>query len=187
MDVQRYLPYTHCHCCGHAYEQSQKPHTEIEIHCRHCNQITYKNPIPVAVLLIPTPTRRGLFLVQRGIEPKRGAFACPGGFMMEGESWKVAAAREALEEIHISIEDPEDTITLLDVVGAPPFKRTLIFGLVRRRSAIRIDPFKESDEALDRVIVEHESRLPIAFPLHETMIKRYLNGEFFHHLEPPNR
>lgn len=187
MQTMQFLPHSHCHFCGDIFDKKLNPQTAVEIQCQACKQITYKNPIPVAVLLVPTPTRRGLFLVQRGIEPKKGLFACPGGFMLEGESWKTAAARETQEEIQISIEDPEQNIALVDVLGADPWKRTLIFGIVTRRSAIGIDPFVESEEALDRVIVENTANFPIAFPLHHLMIKRYLNNEFSYLLEHPSR
>lgn len=187
MDNREYLPYTYCHYCGERFSKKLNPLTNPELQCDSCRQFSFKNPIPVAVLLIPTPTRQGLYVIQRGIEPAQGKFAIPGGFIMEGESWRLAAEREAREEAQITINDPEHNIALLDVLGAPPYKRTLIFGIVVRQSAIRINTFVESHEALDRTFIENDSQLPIAFPLHALMIRKYLNGEFTRYLDHPNR
>jgi ADP-ribose pyrophosphatase YjhB (NUDIX family) len=180
-------PHSHCHFCGNPFNKKFATEPGLEIQCTACKQFTYKNPIPVAVLLIPTPNRQHLFLVQRGIDPGKGKYACPGGFMLEGESWREAAAREVREELNIHIHEPESTIALVDVLGAPPWKRTLIFGIVTRQSAIEVRPFTKSEEALERAIVGSTSRFPIAFSLHQQMIERFLNNELVSLLEHPDR
>lgn len=61
----------------------------------------YKNPTPVAVCLIPLLVENvGIRLLglTRAIEPGLGKVALPGGYVDEGESAEMAAAREAQEE-----------------------------------------------------------------------------------------
>ena len=59
----------HCTFCGVAFAAGAAyPRT-----CAQCNNITYKNPIPVAVLLLPVDD--GVLGIKRGIEPKKGMIA----------------------------------------------------------------------------------------------------------------
>src|SRR5215813_3436542 len=91
----------HCSFCGNRFDESQLfPRT-----CSHCNNITYINPLPVAVLLLPVDD--GLLLIRRNIEPQMGKLALPGGFINLGESWQMAAARELFEETGIEIDAKE--------------------------------------------------------------------------------
>lgn len=68
--------------------------------------IIYKNPTPVAVcvLRIAEPGQAPkLLAVKRGIEPRIGGLALPGGYIDEGESAEMAAARELLEEANLNV------------------------------------------------------------------------------------
>ncbi len=70
----------HCSYCGHAFAPDQPwPRT-----CAACGNMTYRNLMPVAVVLLPVDD--GVLAIRRGIEPARGQFVMPGGFMDFGES-----------------------------------------------------------------------------------------------------
>lgn len=69
----------------------------------------YKNPTPVAVALIRVKNRpedtkvQGLLVGRRTIEPCKGEFSFPGGYVDELESAEIAAARELQEETGIIV------------------------------------------------------------------------------------
>ena len=70
--------------------------------CDHCGFIDYHNP-RVVVGALPIFENR-ILLARRAIEPRRGYWTVPGGFMEKGESLQQGAARETWEECMARIE-----------------------------------------------------------------------------------
>ena len=70
--------------------------------CEGCGFVFYLNPKLVAGV-IPVQDGRAV-LLRRGIEPRRGAWTYPGGFVELGETVEEAACREAREEIGIDVQ-----------------------------------------------------------------------------------
>jgi len=64
--------------------------------CDRCGHIHYENPRLVVGCVATWENR--ILLCQRGIEPRRGFWTLPAGFMENGETTAEAAARETLEE-----------------------------------------------------------------------------------------
>ncbi len=71
--------------------------------CDTCNTIHYTNPKIVAGCILEWKER--VLLCRRGIEPRRGLWTLPAGFMEDGESIITAVEREALEEANAVCED----------------------------------------------------------------------------------
>lgn len=74
--------------------------------CVACGFIAYVNPRLVVTTLPVTEDGRVL-LLRRGIEPARGLWAQPGGFLEIDETVREAAVRETLEEIGVVVEPGE--------------------------------------------------------------------------------
>jgi len=74
--------------------------------CASCGHVAYVNPRLVVTTLPLTDDGR-LILLRRGIEPGRGAWAQPGGFLEVDETIGEAAARETLEETGLIVEPGE--------------------------------------------------------------------------------
>jgi ADP-ribose pyrophosphatase YjhB (NUDIX family) len=71
--------------------------------CPACGYQWFSNPSPVAGAIPVEPDGR-IWLLRRGIEPSKGLWTFPGGFVDLGESVEDAARREAREEIGIDLE-----------------------------------------------------------------------------------
>lgn len=64
--------------------------------CQRCDFIDYENPKIVAGSVVAKGDK--ILLCRRAIEPRKGYWTLPAGFMELGESVEEAAAREAQEE-----------------------------------------------------------------------------------------
>ena len=74
--------------------------------CPVCGHITYVNPRLVVTTLPITETGE-IILIRRGIEPGRGEWAQPGGFLEVDETVHQAAIRETHEETGLLVEPGE--------------------------------------------------------------------------------
>ena len=70
--------------------------------CDACNTIHYQNPRMI-VGCVPVWEDKVL-LCKRAIEPRRGLWTVPAGFMENGETLDKGAARETLEEANARVE-----------------------------------------------------------------------------------
>ena len=97
-----------CPQCGAAAQQrmvmgKQRPA------CPHCSYVHFADPKVAATVLVERAGR--LLLVRRAVEPARGLWCFPGGYVDFGEDPVAAAQRECREEAGIDVRD----LRLLDV------------------------------------------------------------------------
>jgi ADP-ribose pyrophosphatase YjhB (NUDIX family) len=145
-----------CSYCGRRYPDDAWPRV-----CPGCSQTTYRNPLPVAVVLVPVG--RGVLVVRRGIEPGRGLLALPGGYVDFAETWQQAAARELFEETGVTI-DPS-RVREFRVRSSPDRPGILVvFGLAPRLPARSLPDFTPTPETTERLVVTGPTEL--AFLLH---------------------
>jgi ADP-ribose pyrophosphatase YjhB (NUDIX family) len=153
----------HCTFCGAAFADALVEARRWPRTCEACKNISYKNPLPVALVLLPVDG--GLLMIRRGIPPQIGHLAVPGGFIDFNESWEAAAARELFEEAGIRI--PADEIRIFDVKSAPDGP-ILVFGVASPRTAADLPPFLPTNETTERVVIHAPE--PLAFPLHTDVV-----------------
>lgn len=156
---------SHCSFCGHPFA-SQQPWPRV---CVNCQSVSYLNPLPVAVMIVPVG--EGVMVVRRGVEPRKGAIALPGGFIDHGESWQAACAREVFEETGVRIDVA--SVTLLAVHSAPD-GTVLIFGTCPPRSLEALPSFEPNAEVPERFIIDEA--LTLAFPLHTRVLADWFAG-----------
>lgn len=114
--------------------------TKMRAVCPACGTIHYQNPLNV-VGTVPHLAGRVL-LCRRNIEPRRGFWTLPAGFMELGESTAEGALRETQEEAGADIE-LEGLFTLLNVVRVG---QVHLYYRARMLSD-RLDPGPETMEA----------------------------------------
>ncbi len=97
-------PIKHCRHCGSAVEQRipDDGDTKPRAVCPACHTIHYINPLNV-VGTIPVWGEKVL-LCKRNIEPRKGRWTLPAGFMELGETTAEGAARETVEEAGAQFE-----------------------------------------------------------------------------------
>jgi 8-oxo-dGTP pyrophosphatase MutT (NUDIX family) len=138
--------------------------------CAACGNITYCNPLPVAVLIVPVDLggRVGVLAVRRVIAPRAGWLALPGGFIEVGESWQEAASRELREETGVVV--PTATVRVFDVCSA--LDVLIVFGQVDPLPHAALPPLLPTAEASEIVILTEP--VDLAFPLHTAALRKYL-------------
>lgn len=90
-------PIKFCRACGHEvhYETPPDDNRKRAV-CPACGTIQYENPL-VVVGTIPVWNDQ-ILLCRRNIEPRRGLWTLPAGFMELNETSSEGAARETVEE-----------------------------------------------------------------------------------------
>ena len=110
-------PIKHCRACGTAviYRLPDDGDTKLRAVCPACNTVHYENPLNV-VGTVPVWGDDGdqVLLCKRNIEPRKGKWTLPAGFMELGETTAEGAARETVEEAGAEFE-LQDLFTLINV------------------------------------------------------------------------
>lgn len=103
-----------CYRCGSPLiEKFLTEENKHRLICSQCELIVYLDP-KVAVGTIPQKEGK-IVLLKRNIEPARGKWTFPGGYMDRGEVTSEAAIRETKEEVGLDVR----VTSLLNVYSYP--------------------------------------------------------------------
>jgi len=143
-------------CGGLVTQRIPDGDNRLRFVCGQCQIIHYQNPRIVAGC-VPVWGEQVL-LCRRAIEPRRGYWTLPAGFMENGETMEQAAARETLEEACARVRN----LNLYTLFDLPHISQVYLFF---RAELIDLD-FAAGDESLE-VQLFHERDIPwseLAFP-----------------------
>ncbi|WP_441248683.1 NUDIX domain-containing protein [Kitasatospora sp. McL0602] len=166
--------HSHCHHCGTPYPPGTLgwPRT-----CTGCAAISYRNPLPVVVVLQPVLLPAGeqqLLVIRRTIEPGYGRLALPGGYIDYGESWQQGGARELREETGIEADPADLTLVSTDSDAAGGF--LCLFGLLPARELATLPPSVPTDETDGWLLATRDTQL--AFPFHTRVAHSWYTGAY---------
>lgn len=155
-----------CSQCGQPTRYRVPDGDNRERHvCDHCDTIHYQNPRIIAGC-IPTSGDRVL-LCKRAIEPRRGYWTLPAGFLENGETILQGALRECLEEAGAQLNSP----SLCGIYDIPHISQVYVFY----QGPLSNDRFSAGDESLE-VELFQEREVPweaLAFPVITLALEHY--------------
>jgi ADP-ribose pyrophosphatase YjhB (NUDIX family) len=135
--------------------------------CSDCEIVHYENPRPVIGCV---PEYHGkILLCRRAIEPRKGYWTVPAGFMELGESMEQAAARETHEEACAEVA-LGPLLAVVDVVHAGQVH-------VFYRATLTTGQFAPGEESLETQLFS-PADIPwdeIAFPSGVIALRHFLN------------
>lgn len=136
--------------------------------CPHCDEIQYQNP-KIITGCIPIWEDR-ILLCKRAIEPRKGYWTIPAGFLENGESIEQGSARETREEACAEVVDQH----LYQIYNIPRIAQvyTLFRGQLRGPEG-----FGVGQESLEVKLVE-EQAIPwddIAFKVIRCTLERFFS------------
>ena len=146
--------------------------------CPQCGTVHYENPRLVVGCVAEHESR--LLLCRRAIEPRRGFWTLPAGFLENGETLEAGAARECQEEALATVEIG----SLLLIANVPPAHQVHVFF----RARLVEGAFGAGPESLESKLVT-PAGIPwedLAFPSSRSALEAYLEdrtaGREDHHL-----
>ena len=138
-------PIQHCRECGQsvAYRLPDDGDTKLRAICTACHTVHYENPLNV-VGTVPVwgETGEQVLLCLRNIEPRKGKWTLPAGFMELQETTAQGALRETIEEAGAQIEMGE----LFTLMSVPRVGQVHMYYRARLLST-HFDPGFETIEA----------------------------------------
>jgi 8-oxo-dGTP diphosphatase len=133
--------------------------------CDNCREIHYADPKVAVGVAVFRDDR--LLLVRRVMEPGRGRWTVPGGFLNLGEEPRAAAAREVTEEAAVEVAVGQ----VLDVFANPPEEGGTVFVLYAGRW-VSGEP-AAGDDADDAAFFGRDELPPLAFTSTAAAVARW--------------
>ena len=154
----------YCSSCGAKTDTRVVGRQRLSV-CDACDRIYFRNPTLVATALIEDGGR--VRLVRRDIEPGRGLWGLPGGFVDWDEHPEQAMTRECQEEIGVKVEPLEllsvqHVIMDEDGIVILPYRARLVSGVP-----------VAADEVQQVGWFRPEALPPLAFASHRKILQRW--------------
>jgi len=156
----------HCIFCGGRLS-SEPVDERIRKICRGCGWIDYENPVPCSAAFV-SDEKGNILLVKRGVEPAKGKWSLPSGFIEIDETPEQACLRELKEETGLEGR-------ILELIGvysqdSSRYKNVVIIGY-RVEAEGDLHPGSDSEDA---GYFPSDTLPEIAFSSHRKIIARGL-------------
>ena len=158
--------WNHCPICGRALVMAYDGQSE-QPHCPPCRRFYYRNPVPAACAFVRGPGDQLLF-TRRAVEPARGRWSLPGGFMELGETPDQTVIRELQEETGLRGANPR--FLGVSTKSSPVSGSIMVIGYV-------IDEWEgelcAATDAMEAQFFARSGRPELAFLVHRELLALY--------------
>jgi len=162
MKAKNYCPY-----CQH-FLISKFVDNRERLFCPECNTPIYENPIPATAAVIMNKNDE-ILLVKRKVEPKKGTWCLPGGYVELDEKPEKSCLRELKEETNL--EGEIEKLVGVYLSENPIYKSVLVIGYSMKNINGEI---KAGDDS-EKVAYFSTQNLPdIAFESHRSLIEEII-------------
>ena len=136
---------SNCPYCGEELENKFAEDKE-RLYCSECDRVIWRNAEPVSAVLVEKEDK--LLFVKRGIEPGKGKWSLPAGFLEYREQPEKGAVRELEEETGLKA-DP-NKIELIDSLNMERFPGQRLLATVYRIDYQQVEgKLKAGDDAVE--------------------------------------
>jgi len=155
--------FTYCPLCGAPLTRAHEG-DRVRMKCGTCSFIDYRNPAPAVGVIIVEDGR--VLLVKRRLDPYRGLWAIPSGYIEYDEDAQSTGVREAHEETGLAVEI--DALHAVESCFDDPRGNTL---LVLYRGHAVGGELRAGDDAEEVRFFPLSDLPPIAFEAHRKTLR----------------
>ncbi|MCX8063937.1 MAG: NUDIX domain-containing protein [Candidatus Hydrogenedentes bacterium] len=163
------FPWNFCPACGQRLNE-ENDGEKLRPFCNTCQKFYYHNPIPVTACIVLNHNSE-ILLTRRAVDPAKGEWCLPGGFMELAETPEESAIRELAEETGLIAK--EEDLKMLGVFSFSSKTKggiLMICYFVKKWDGI-LSPGSDVSEA----VFFPSYKLPhLAFPSHSFLIELFL-------------
>ncbi len=167
--MKRDYNFKFCPVCGKDLKtETIKKSEPARLICSACRYIFYQDPKLVSCAIIEIDKK--IVLLKRGINPGKGKWVVPGGYVDRGETVESAAVRETLEECGLTIKLKE----LIGLYSYPGTTEALAFFKAEYISG----DLKADDESIEAKLFKKDN-IPwddLAFQSTKDALRDYIKG-----------
>ena len=162
------MKYIYCYKCGQKTEEIMLEGRKRE-YCPNCQAVLYDNPIP-SVAICTENLKGEILLVKRSVEPEKGKWCLPGGFIERGETSEQTVFRELKEETGLEAHSPQIIDVETHLNGY--FGDILLIGY---RVILKNYEPTPGDDAEEAEFYDYSEMPAVAFKAHRKFVKLYRN------------
>lgn len=134
-----------------------------------CRFTDYETPISASACLVPH--NNGIVLVQRGVNPFKGSWCLPCGFVKKGEDPQGACIRETFEETGLNVE-LEKILYICNPSTWGDETNQIIFHFLGK---VTDGTLKADDDAMEVAVFTEASLPEICFESHKKVIDAWFD------------